>query len=187
MTDHDLVEGCRKGKRRFQTAMYKKYFPLMSSLALRYGHSSDDVVEQINMGFLKVLNNIHKYDNKHALATWIRVVLVRHLIDEFRKNHKEQQVFAREDIQQLNGHSHNDGAQKLEAEDLLRLLKLLPDMTRHVFSLFAIDGFKHSEIGEMLNISSGTSKWHVNQARNMLKEKLSQQKEQEQVLLKATR
>lgn len=62
----------------------------------------------------------------------------------------------------------NEAAQALEAEALERMIQALPEMSRKVFNLYAIEGYSHKEIGEMLNMSDGTSKWHVSSARKAL-------------------
>ena len=122
------------------------------------------------MGFLKVLQNVKKYDNKHALATWIRNILVNHLIDEFRKNQKYiTQVHLSDFSEDDGGISINAGAKKLEEQELRDLLKQLPPVTQTVFNLYAIDGYKHKEIASQMKISEGTSKWHVNHARKVLR------------------
>lgn len=77
------------------------------------------------------------------------------------------------DFQEVRGiHpvNFNEAAQCLEAEELEKMIQRLPDMSRKVFNLYAIDGYSHKEIGEMLNISDGTSKWHVSFARKSLQE-----------------
>ena len=74
----------------------------------------------------------------------------------------------------------NVGEQKLDADELFEILKSLPPMTEKIFNLFAIDGYKHKEIAELLAISEGTSKWHVSDARKKLKAVLQKQKQNEQ-------
>ena len=62
----------------------------------------------------------------------------------------------------------NEAAEELEAEELRKMIQQLPDMSQKVFNLYAIEGYTHREIGEMLKISDGTSKWHVSFARKTL-------------------
>ncbi|MEY2924374.1 MAG: hypothetical protein RLZZ337_922 [Bacteroidota bacterium] len=170
MTETEIIAKCKKQDRRAQNELYKRYFPLMSSLALRYTQNEEDAISRMNMGFLKVLQNIESYNSNYALATWIRNVLVNHFIDEFRKEkHYITTMQLTMDEEPLYDVDWNEGEQKLDAEALFDLLKSLPAMTDKVFNLYAIDGFKHKEIAEMLSISEGTSKWHVSDARKRLK------------------
>lgn len=170
MTDIELIEGCLKEDRRCQNALYKRYFPLMSSIAVRYTPNPDDVIYRLNGGYLKILQNLHKYDAQFAFATFARNILVNYFIDEFRKEKKHLTNIEYTDIQEMeSGMSYNEGEASMEAGELLLILKQLPDITGKVFNLFAIDGYKHHEISEMLGMSVGTSKWHVNEARRILK------------------
>lgn len=173
-----------KNDRRSQNALYKNYFPLMSSIALRYAQNEDRALHLLNGGFLKVLLNISSYNDDYSLATWIRNVLVNHIIDEFRKEKKHISKINITDFEDnLELISFNMGEAHLEAEELRAMLNQLPDVTKEVFNLFAIDGFKHKEISDMLGISAGTSKWHVSEARTRLKKMIEKRVERESKLL----
>ncbi len=180
MTESQLIAKCIKQDRRAQNELYKRYFPLISSLALRYTDNEDEAVSRMNMGFLKVLQNLKTYNPEFALATWIRNVMVNHLIDAFRKEKKYNATMQFDDFE---GVEHdvdwNVGEQKLDADELFEILKSLPPMTEKIFNLFAIDGYKHKEIAELLAISEGTSKWHVSDARKKLKTVLQKQEQNE--------
>jgi RNA polymerase sigma factor (sigma-70 family) len=181
MTEQQLIAGCIQQDRRSQNELYKRYFPLMSSVALRYSHNEDEAIQRMNGGFYRVLKNLEKYDNQYALATWIRNILVNHLIDEFRK---EKRYIAHIHLMDyddgLVGVDFNTAESNLGEEDLRNILRKLPDVTQHVFNLFAIDGYKHREIADYLGISEGTSKWHVSDARKKLKTMLEEQQIKEQ-------
>jgi len=176
MNDSELIQGCLKDDRRCQNALYKKYYPLMSSIALRYSVSEEEAMQHINLGFLKAMKNLSSYRAEFAFATWIRNILIHHIIDENRKNKKYTDIIQVSSIEEIMpGSDFNFGEQKLEEIDVLDLLRKLPETSRKVFTLFAIDGFKHAEIAKLLGISEGTSKWHVNEARKRLTEILNTQ------------
>ncbi len=172
MTDIALIKGCIDNDRRSQNELYRKYFPLMSGIAVRYTKDKEEALHKLNAGFLKVLQNISAYDERFALATFIRNILINHMIDEYRKEKKYIANIQLSEYQDTDGITFNQGEVRLEAEELLKILQHLPDVTKNVFNLFAIDGYKHTEIAEMLGISPGTSKWHVSEARKKLKEVL---------------
>lgn len=177
MTEKELIQGCIKQDRRSQNSLYKLYFPLMSSIALRYSNNEEEALQHINYGFLKVLNNIKSYRPEFALATWIRNILINHIIDENRRNKRySAMIDVVEEVQEEHVTDTNLGEQRMEAEEMLQILRQLPDTSRKVFTLFAIDGFKHTEIASMMGISEGTSKWHVNEARKRLMLLLEHQK-----------
>lgn len=181
MTEQQLIAGCIKQDRRSQNELYKRYYPLMSSIALRYTQSEDEALQCMNGGFYIVLKNLEKYDNQYALATWIRNIMVHHLIDEYRKEKKYIANIHLTDYDDLDeGVSYNEADLHFDAQELRNMLNKLPDVTRKVFNLYAIDGFKHREIADHFNISEGTSKWHVSDARKKLRTMLEAQQIREQ-------
>ncbi len=180
MTDAELIKGCLNDDRRCQNELYKRYFPLMSSIAIRYTGNQDEAVHKLNGGFLKVLQNLSRFDEQFALATFIRNILINHLIDEYRKEKKYySNIQLSEYHDSAMGLAFNQGEAKLEAEELLIMLNQLPEVTKKVFNLYAIDGYKHNEISEMLGMSPGTSKWHVSEARKRLKDLLEKTNNEE--------
>ena len=176
MTEQQLIAGCIKQDRRSQNELYKRYFPLMSSIALRYTQNESEALQRMNGGFYRVLKNLEKYDNQYALATWIRNILVNHLIDEFRKEKKYIANIHLTDYEGLNPEvEYNQADLQFDAQELRNMLERLPDVTQRVFNMYALDGFKHREIADYLGISEGTSKWHVSDARKKLKAMLEAQ------------
>lgn len=171
MDDQALVQGCLKNDRRSQNDLYRKYFALMSSIAYRYTNDQQTALQRMNGAFMKVLQNLDSYNSRYALGSWMRKVVVNHMIDEYRKERSYiSNVHLTDFVDMESGVSYNQGAQQLEANELRELLYQLPDVTQKVFNLYAIDGYKHREIAEKLGISEGTSKWHVSHARARLKD-----------------
>ena len=171
MTEKEIIQGCIKKERRAQSALYELYYPLMKNIISRYANQHDDKSSLINSGFYKVLKNIKSYDHQYALATWIRNVVINNCIDEYRKKKNKETNVLLEDLDETPVQlDFNQGLKNLEEKDLLEILQILPPMSRKVFNLYAIDGYKHNEIADLLSISSGTSRWHLNFARTKLKE-----------------
>jgi RNA polymerase sigma-70 factor (ECF subfamily) len=182
MNEAEIIKACIKGERRAQNALYKLYFPLMSSICLRYTKDKDEAIQKLNTGFFKILKNISNYNSEFAFATFVRTIMVNHLIDEFRKEKQYQSTFEFKDYNELEQEvSYNQAELDFNANDLLNLLKTLPEVSQKVFNLFAMDGYKHQEIAELLNISAGTSKWHVSDARKKLKDLLDKQKKRTEI------
>lgn len=183
VTEKELIQGCVDNDRRSQSELYKRYFSMMSAIAMRYCQSEDEVLQAVNYGFLKVLQNIAKYKDEYALATWIRRIIVNHLIDEYRKSIKEWKNVS---IDELDVHEEastlNLAEYTYSEKELRAMLNQLPEATRTVFNLYSIEGYKHAEIAERLQISTGTSKWHVSDARRRLLEMLSKAEKSESKL-----
>ena len=182
MTESEIIKACIKGERRAQNALYKLYFPLMSSICLRYTNDKDEAIQKLNSGYFKILKNIAKYDKRFAFATFARRIMVNHLIDEFRKEKRYLSIVEFKDYNELEETAaYNQAELDFDAKYLLDILKTLPELTQKVFNLYAIDGYKHKEIAELLKMSEGTSKWHVSDARKKLKELLDKQNKRTEI------
>ena len=172
-TDQELVAGCREGKPLAQKALYQRYFGKMLGIAMRYTKHQEEAVEILNNAFLKVFTCLHKYEDQNNLAGWIAKIVFNTAIDFVRQHVKYKQVMDFEVQRDLP--THNDGLAHLQAADLFKLVQNLPTASRTVFCLYVIDGYKHKEIGDMLNITEGTSKWHLAYARQELQKMLQGQ------------
>lgn len=176
----EIMLAAAKGDRKAQYLLYRQCFPVLMSVCHRYRCGEQDAVGALNLAFLKIIQSLDKMPDGVAFEAWIRRIQINVLIDEFRKNKKwRTQVNHADDmslpaIQKSFDPQWNDADMRLEAGYIERLLNRLPPVTRQVFNLFALDGFSHQEIGDMLGISDGTSKWHVNSARTQLKLWLSE-------------
>jgi RNA polymerase sigma factor (sigma-70 family) len=165
----ELIEGCKKNNRKAQELLYKKFYEAMSSLCIRYISNQQDAMQVLNDGFLKVFKNIDSYSPyKAGLYTWIRKIIINTALDFLRK---KPLLYSRDLSGIEEGSSiENSIIQKMNADDLLNTIKQLPPATQLVFNLYTVEGFNHREIAEMLNISEGTSKWHLSDARRELKQ-----------------
>ena len=162
----DLVRALKKGDRKAQTRCYREYCGKMFSVALRYTSSKEDAKEIINSAFLKVFKSIKSYQEKGSFEGWIRTIVRRASIDHCRKFVYKN--VPTHEILEFDAKVYNDAINQLQAEDFLQLIGKLPKASRIVFNLFAIDGYSHKEICRELQISEGTSKWHLSKARKTL-------------------
>lgn len=139
-------------------------------ICLRYANNRLDAAGILNEGFFKVFKNIVHYDPNKAFLPWIGKIITNTAIDFYRANLKFAAHVELDSMEALAPVSLlND---RLAYEDLLKVIQLLSPAYRTVFNLFAIDGFTHEEIAEMLNISVGTSKSNLFKARIKLQELL---------------
>lgn len=146
------------------------YFGFLMSVAFKYFKNEEDAAAAVNTAFLKIFDNLDKYNSSTPIEAWMRRITINHIIDEFRKNKKHKETF----IDTLEDNKTetielNEIEQEIEQEVVERVLHQLPNATKHVFCLYAIDGYSHKEITTLLNISYETSKWHVKEARKKLK------------------
>ena len=172
--DIEMINGCINNDRRAQEKLYKHFYGSMTTLCLRYTRNEEDAIEVLHNGFLKVFKNIGTYNNsKGSLYTWIRTIIVHTAIDFIRQREK---FFTKTSLEAGPEPSiETDALHRLSAQELLKLVQRLPSATQAVFNLYVIDGYTHREIGKMLGISEGTSKWHLSQARKLLQQLLHNQ------------
>ncbi|MFN0276542.1 MAG: RNA polymerase sigma factor [Chitinophagales bacterium] len=175
-----LLKRCASGERKAQYELYKQSFSLLMSVCSRYASNKDDALALLNEGFCKILIHADKHKEHIPLAVWMRRVMINTAIDEFRKNKKYKEQIQLKDFSdhsvdlQYDDYEENLYDATIEADRMQNMLNKLPAVSGKVFNLFAIDGYSHKEISELLGMSEGTSKWHVNNARTLLKQMLQQ-------------
>jgi RNA polymerase sigma-70 factor (ECF subfamily) len=136
---------------------------------MRYTKNENDATEVLNRGFLKVFLNIKKYDAEQAaLYTWIRTIVINSCIDFIRQRTKTEAHHELEEAAEVEIEA--TVINRMEVNGLLLLIRQLPPATQAVFNLYTMEGYSHKEIGALLSISEGTSKWHLSEARNKLKQ-----------------
>ena len=166
-TDRELVEGCLRNDRLYQELLYRKFFAGMMRMCIRYTQDRDKAMEIVNQGFLRVFKKLHTFSHKGSLEGWIRRLVFHSLSDYFKKHNSPVHFL---EVEDRDAPVSQTVLQNLYLDDIMGLVEELPNATRKVFILYAIEGFTHPEIGEMLGISDGTSKWHLSAARKKLKE-----------------
>ena len=172
MTEAELILGLNRGDAKAHKALYEKYAGLMLGICLRYLKNQMDAEEVMLTGFVKVFQHIGQFENKGSFEGWMKRIMVNEALGFLRK--KEPLHLAIEkDV--LHIATEATAEQDLAIEDLLRLLHELPAGYRAVFNLYAIEGYSHKEIGDLLHISEGTSKSQLSKARAMLQRRLQDQ------------
>jgi len=168
------LEGCREGNRRAQHKLFKHFYSPMFRLCMRYAGSTDEAEDMLNEGFLKVFSNLDKYENTGSFESWMKRVMVNSALDYRRKYSPKMELTDLEEVAESSsiGYDVNTAVSNLSSEAIVSLVQQLPPMTRTVFNLFVMDGLSHAEIAQQLNISEGTSAWHVNAARTRLKNEI---------------
>ena len=167
MSELELIQGCIRNDRRSQEQLYKRYFHTMMTMCIRYTRDEDKALLILNDGFLKVFQKIGTFRSEGSFEGWIRR-LIYHTMADFYKKEKSYLRFIQ--FEPADDRSvPATQSDSLEFEDIVRLLDRIPDRSAAVFRLFAIEGYSHEEIGEKMNISEGTSKWHLSNAREKLR------------------
>lgn len=166
-----ILEGCKQQNPQSQEQLYRACYPPMVKLCTRYSRDTDEAAVLYNEAMLKVFTTLHQYEGRGEFMGWIRRIVVNTCIDHCRKrakfNHQPLEIVT-DDGANINPDIYD----RLSAGDVMLLIQELPRNTALVFNLFVLEGMKHEEIGQILGIATGTSKWHLNEARRLLKHKL---------------
>jgi len=174
--EKQLIAQCIHGDRKAQLRLYDQCYSYMMSICIRYCKDKHEAGSRLNMSFLKVLQHLGQFDHTGSFKAWVSKITLRSIIDEFRsqQKHYQQHVYYGQLSQEMDWPSEevNHLAEETDLDHLLAVINRLSPMDKQVFNLFAIDGYGHKEIANMLNISEGTSKWHVHEARKKIKEAL---------------
>ena len=168
-----IVQRCKSGDQRAFAELYKRCYSFMLGVSKRYISDDEEAVFQMNTAFATAMCKLDLYDDHASFGGWLRRVLVNSLIDYLRKRKRYSRHIEEYKINTDSQDLHrtvNGGQEVLEFEDVMKLLDVLPEVTKDVFNLFVIDGYKHQEISELLGLSTGTTKWHVSRARKILSE-----------------
>jgi RNA polymerase sigma factor (sigma-70 family) len=165
----ELINGCAKQDRKSQKMLYKAFYGFSMSICLRYSADRDEAAGIMNQGFLKVFTKINTYDTDRPFKAWLARIMTNVSIDYYRANLKMAYT---DDLEQAE-HLYDASVatdNNLHYADLLAMVKRLPQGYRTVFNLYAIDGYTHEQIADMLNINIGTSKSNLFKARQKLKQ-----------------
>lgn len=171
--DHILIKACLKQDTRAEYTLYNECFQTLMSICYRYTRNEDDAADLVNKGFLKILTNLSKYDDTKPFNKWSVSIMINTIIDEFRSNKTYKTMMQHTDIyptEITHSLSVNDAEMKFNTDDIMKCINKLPDASKMVLNLYVFEGLTHKEIGKELSISEGTSKWHLSNARNLLKD-----------------
>jgi RNA polymerase sigma-70 factor (ECF subfamily) len=172
----NTLQSCASGDARALELLYHTVAPVLLGMSARYYINRDDRVSIVNNAFFKIVQGLQKQIPEGSFEAWCKRVFTNAVIDEFRKDKKRKALIqhAGDHVPEfnLNDTQMNEVDAKYNAEDLEKMLHQLPEASRMVFSLFALEGFTHQEIALQMGISEGTSKWHVANAREKLKHML---------------
>lgn len=165
-----LIQEAKNGDRKSIELLYKQFYGYAMSVALRYSNSREEACEIINDSFMKAFDKLDQYDNQNSFKGWLRRILINTSIDYYRKNIKHTAVM---DIEKADAETlEADVIDRLSAEDILGILRELPEILRIIFNMYEIEGYSHNEISEQLGIPSSTSRTYLARSKKKLREKI---------------
>lgn len=170
--DKQLIEKCLGGDRRAQEAFYRRFAPAALTVCRRYAPGREEAMDLLNSGMYKVFEKLDQYRWEGSLEGWIKRLVFHHSVDEFRRNRKKRPTL---EIANWDQPTSETATHQLYADDLCRMIERLPETSKEVFWLFAVEGYSHAEIADKLGFSEGNSRWHLNKARTLLRARLDQE------------
>lgn len=152
--------------------MYDLYAPAAYGVIKRYLYNNEQLAQEIlNDCFYKIFTKLDKYSFQGAFEGWIRRIVINTLTDHLRKNIKEDQNC--KEVQPEDAYVNSDAVEKLSHKELLGIIDSIPETHRLVFNLFVFENYSHKEIATLLNINETNSRWHLNDARKRLRDKIN--------------
>jgi len=165
----ELINGCIRNERSAQERLYRLFYSRMMAVVRRYIDHEEQAEEVLNNGFLRAFQKIQQYTFQGSFEGWLRKIVFHAVSDYVKQNVRYNEKIM---LVEKDQYVHKDHADRLYYNQLLELVQALPDATKAVFNMYVMEGFSHKEIGKMLNISEGTSKWHLSEGRRILKDKI---------------
>ncbi|WP_418509197.1 RNA polymerase sigma factor [Corallibacter sp.] len=165
-----LIKKAIKNNREAQHVLFTMHAPKMLSVCRYYIKDVHHAEEVMLNGFLKVFSSLKTFKNQGSFEGWIRRIMVRESISYLRQ--KKSIEFSSDSIEDYNEYDNNIKT-NIEVADIQQLIDMLPEGYKMVFVMYAVEGYKHHEIAEMLQISEGTSKSQLFKARKLLQEQIN--------------
>lgn len=167
---NNIIQGCLKGDRKSQERLYMLFSKRMFGLCLHYADNYDDASDILQEGFIKVFRKLDQFRGEGAFEGWMRRIMINTALERYRSPLHLYPLT--EQTMKKEGMVNDEVLERLSAADLIRLVQELPPRYRMVFNLYAIEGYSHKEIAEMMGITTGTSKSNLSRARDILQQKV---------------
>lgn len=175
MTEEAILKGCLKNEASAQRELYNRYSARMLAVCYRFAHNREDAEDMLQEGFIKVFSQIHTFENRGSFEGWIRRIIVHTCINILKKNKKFNESV---DIIHANGVQIREETVPsiIQAKQIVECIRMLPIGYRTVLNLYAIEGYSHREIAQMLDIEESTSRSQYTRAKAMLEDVLLRKK-----------
>jgi len=175
MTEEAILKGCLTNNAVAQRELYNKYSPKMLAVCYRFAHNREDAEDMLQEGFIKVFSQIHTFENRGAFEGWIRRIVVHTCINILKKNKKFNESV--DIIHATSLQVREESVPSIvQAKQVVECIRLLPIGYRTVLNLYAIEGYSHKEIADILEIEESTSRSQYTRAKAMLEDILLRKK-----------
>lgn len=164
----ELISGCKKGDRKAQEQLYRKYSSKLFGVCLKYSRNKVEAEDNLHDSFMTIYDKIGQYRSKGSFEGWMKRIAVNTVLQKYRKeqhlNIVSENLMEEMELDAVYG--------DISLQTLLKYIQELPNKYRLTFNMYVLDGYSHKEISEALGTSLGTSKSNLARARMILKEKI---------------
>jgi len=167
-----LINNCKKGNRKAQEELYRKYSGVLFGMCLKYSRNKTEAEDNLHDSFMTIYNKIGQFTNKGSFEGWMKRITVNTVLQKFRK---EQYLNVVSENMGEEVDIESDYTEDIKLSTLLGYIQELPNKYRLTFNLYVLDGYTHKEISELLGTSAGTSKSNLARAKMILKEKIEKE------------
>ncbi|GAT61694.1 RNA polymerase sigma factor [Paludibacter jiangxiensis] len=169
--ESQLIEDCQKRIAAAQRQLYEQYSRKMMGVCMRYVNNYETARDLMHDGFIKIFLNISSFAHEGSFEGWMRRIFVTTSLEFLRKNDVLRESY---DLATSYEVQENDETiiERISTDELREIIAGLPAGFRSVFNLYAIEGYSHKEIGEMLGIAESTSRSQFARARALLQQKM---------------
>lgn len=175
MTEEAILQGCLQNNAVAQKELYSRYSPKMLAVCYRFAHNREDAEDMLQEGFIKVFSQIHTFRNQGAFEGWVRRIIVHTCINNLKKNKKFSESV--DIIHATTVQVREESVPSIvQAKQVIECIRMLPIGYRTVLNLYAVEGYSHREIAEMLDIEESTSRSQYTRAKQMLEDILVKKK-----------
>ena len=165
-----IVERCKKGDRKSGEQLYNMFSAKMFAICIQYSKSREEAEDNLQDGFIKILESIRQYTGKGSFEGWMKRIFINTALEKYRKNRSLQVV---EEVPEVMDEDDIDDNLSIPSDVLFEFVNQLPEKYRLVFNLYVMENMQHKEIAAMLGISDGTSKSNLARAKDILKKKIN--------------
>ena len=172
----EIIENCKREHKPSQKKLFETYSPVLYGICVRYVSDKQEANDILQDGFIKIFRNINDYSGIGSFEGWMKRIMVNTAITHFHQNKKHNNHIEISEIEDYHADESQYESQKSDytKEELSKIIKDLPSGYRVVFNLYAIEGYSHKEIAEMLEIAEPTSKSQYSRAKKLIRKKLEQ-------------
>ncbi len=176
-----LIHQCAQGNQKAQRRLYDQLKGKLLGVCCRYSHSADEAKDVFQEAMIKIFKNIEKAKEVANFYAWANRIIINTAIDTYKKNKAEMFVNLSESEMVQFSDEEANAMQKMEAAEILELLRKLPENQMLVFNLYMIEGHRHKKIASKLSIAESTSRVLLTRAKRKIVEMIKKTEVHEQI------